>query len=79
MKDFVQLIARANVPFFKKLNTHVSIFAMKELLNQYEMVKSGKMHYTCTCHFTATMGLPCSHVMILLKEGVLPLSSIHSH
>ena len=77
MKDFVFPIVSMFL-FFKELNTRVSMFAMRELLKQYEMVKLDKMPSTCTGHFTATMGLACSHKMICLKDAVLPLSSIHS-
>ncbi|KAK9723482.1 hypothetical protein RND81_05G001400 [Saponaria officinalis] len=40
------------------------------------MTKFGTFKPECTGHFTATMGLPCAHMMNQVKEGVLVLDSI---
>ncbi|KAH7848816.1 hypothetical protein Vadar_008467 [Vaccinium darrowii] len=64
--------------FFKELITNVSLFALRELLKQYEMVKYGTMRSTCTGHFMASMGLPCAHKMISWKGKVIPLEEIHT-
>ncbi|XP_050207821.1 PKS-NRPS hybrid synthetase cheA-like [Mercurialis annua] len=67
-----------NSLFFKNLTTRVSKFAMRQLHNQYEMVKYGKVTPLCKGHFTATMGLPCAHKMMSWKGGMIPLDFIHS-
>ncbi|KAF7120003.1 hypothetical protein RHSIM_Rhsim13G0144200 [Rhododendron simsii] len=64
--------------FFKELITKVSSFALRKLVDQYEMLKHGTMKSTCTGHFMASMGLPCAHKMIDWKGKVLPLDAIHS-
>lgn len=57
-----------NIHFFKGLHHHVSMFAMKQLYKQYEMIKFRTMVPMCSGHFTASMGLPCAHTMIKLKD-----------
>ncbi|XP_077221058.1 PKS-NRPS hybrid synthetase cheA-like [Tasmannia lanceolata] len=66
--------------FFDELINHVSIFALRELFKQYKLATSNPNLPTCKNHFTATMGLPCTHKMrSLLDEGkVLHLGDIHS-
>ncbi|KAG5536356.1 hypothetical protein RHGRI_023956 [Rhododendron griersonianum] len=62
----------------EELVSHVSVFAMGELLKQYEMMRHGTMQSICTGHFMASMGLPCAHKMIEWKDKILPLDAIHS-
>ncbi|KAK9749122.1 hypothetical protein RND81_02G103800 [Saponaria officinalis] len=70
---------RCRVPLFKFLLNHVSHFSLSNLFKQYEMVKFGTLKAECTGHFTATMGLPCAHMMSTLKESSLLLNFIDSH
>ncbi|KAG5552486.1 hypothetical protein RHGRI_010537 [Rhododendron griersonianum] len=63
---------------FKEINAQLSMYAMGEILKQYEMVKHATMQLVCTGHFMATMGLPCAHKMIDWKGKALPLDAIHS-
>ncbi|XP_021839271.2 protein FAR1-RELATED SEQUENCE 5-like [Spinacia oleracea] len=67
-----------NVPYFKDLMTHVSIFALKKVYKQYEMASLGTLKPFCTGSFVATMGLPCAHMMNDWKEGTLPLHLINN-
>ncbi|XP_074265811.1 protein FAR1-RELATED SEQUENCE 5-like [Silene latifolia] len=69
---------RCRVPLFKFLLNHISHFALSHLFKQYEMVKFGTLKPECTGHFTATMGLPCAHMMSTLKESSLLLNFIDS-
>lgn len=59
-----------NISFFKEIINRVSVFATREILKQYEMVKHGTMQPICKGHFTATMGLPCAHKIIDWKGKV---------
>lgn len=33
----------------------------------------------CSGHFTVSMGLPCTHMMIKLKDEAISLDLVHSH
>ncbi|KAG5541196.1 hypothetical protein RHGRI_021152 [Rhododendron griersonianum] len=74
----IRIPHNCNNYFFKELITKVSSFALRKLVDQYEMLKHGTMKSTCTGHFMASMGLPCAHKMIDWKGKVLPLDAIHS-
>ncbi|KAF7140308.1 hypothetical protein RHSIM_Rhsim06G0070800 [Rhododendron simsii] len=78
LSERIRVPHRSNILFFKELVSHVSVFAMGELLKQYEMMRHGTMQSTCTGHFMASMGLPCAHKMIEWKDKILPLDAIHS-
>lgn len=78
LSERIRIAHQSNIPFFKELVTHVSAFAMKELVKQHEMMRHGTMQPTCTGHFLASMGLPCAHTMIQWKGKILPLDTIHS-
>ncbi|GJZ22592.1 PKS-NRPS hybrid synthetase, partial [Tanacetum coccineum] len=49
-----------NIPEFRELLSHVSLFAFKEIYKQYIKKKEGTVT-PCTSHFMATMGLPYHH------------------
>ncbi|KAG5551462.1 hypothetical protein RHGRI_009772 [Rhododendron griersonianum] len=78
LSERIRVPHRSNILFFKELVSHVSVFAMGELLKQYEMMRHGTMQSICTGHFMASMGLPCAHKMIEWKDKILPLDAIHS-
>ncbi|PIA24917.1 hypothetical protein AQUCO_04100189v1 [Aquilegia coerulea] len=65
------------VPFFKELVHCVSTFALKKLFEQYKLALSDSWFSVCKGQFTATMGLPCAHMMRCMKDRALQLSDIH--
>ncbi|KAJ7950889.1 Protein FAR1-RELATED SEQUENCE 5 [Quillaja saponaria] len=65
------------IPLFKNLVTHVSVFALEELFKQYKKAKYDIELLACKGHFSATMGLPCSHKIRLLESEVLDLVDIN--
>ncbi|XP_074281819.1 protein FAR1-RELATED SEQUENCE 5-like [Silene latifolia] len=67
---------RCRISQFKFLLNCVSHFALGHLFKQYEMAKFGTLKPNCSGHFTATMGLPCAHLMNQAKESSLVLDSI---
>lgn len=67
-----------NVSFFKELVHHVSSFVFRESIKQYEMVKFETMNPLCSDQFIVTIGFPCAHKMLELKEESIPLALIHS-
>ncbi|KAG5527943.1 hypothetical protein RHGRI_028764 [Rhododendron griersonianum] len=74
----IRIPHNCNNYFFKELITKVSSFALRKLVDQYEMLKHGTMKSTCMGHFMASMGLPCAHKMIDWKGKMLPFDAIHS-
>ncbi|KAG5566195.1 hypothetical protein RHGRI_001960 [Rhododendron griersonianum] len=62
--------------FHEELVTHVSIFALSELLKQYELATSSLLD-PCRSQFSNTMGLPCAHFMQTMRGEPLLLSDIH--
>ncbi|KAF7112293.1 hypothetical protein RHSIM_RhsimUnG0244500 [Rhododendron simsii] len=62
--------------FHEELVTHVSIFALSELLKQYELSTSSLLD-PCRSQFSNTMGLPCAHFMQNMRGEPLLLSDIH--
>ncbi|XP_058180186.1 uncharacterized protein LOC131298728 [Rhododendron vialii] len=73
----IRIPHNCNISFFKEIINRVSVYAMREILKQYEMVKHGTMQPVCTEHFMATMGLPCAHKMIDWKVGEVLKGLIH--
>ncbi|GJZ57347.1 protein FAR1-related sequence 5 [Tanacetum coccineum] len=65
-----------NMPLFRELLSHVSLFALKEIYKQYIKKKDVT---TCTGHFMATMGLPCVHKINSLQGMTLSLDLVHPH
>ncbi|KAK9736070.1 hypothetical protein RND81_04G247900 [Saponaria officinalis] len=89
--DFAQVVSKICLAIdneFQEINTMLEnerirvphrcrISQFKFLLNcQYEMAKFGTLKPNCSGHFTATMGLPCAHLMNQAKESSLVLDSI---
>ncbi|KAI8568648.1 hypothetical protein RHMOL_Rhmol02G0216800 [Rhododendron molle] len=70
------VIHKFRIPMFKELVTHVSIFALSELLKQYELAASSLLD-PCRSQFSNTMGLPCAHFMQNMRGEPLLLSDIH--
>ncbi|KAF7140583.1 hypothetical protein RHSIM_Rhsim06G0117200 [Rhododendron simsii] len=62
--------------FHEELVTHVSIFALSELLKQYELSTSSLLD-PCRSQFSNTMALPCAHFMQNMRGEPLLLSDIH--
>ncbi|XP_021770208.1 protein FAR1-RELATED SEQUENCE 5-like isoform X3 [Chenopodium quinoa] len=65
------------IPFLSKLIGHVSHFALRKLLNQFELAYSDSLSPTCIGQFSKTMGLPCAHVMRRMTNEDLKLDTIH--
>ncbi|KAJ7964071.1 Protein FAR1-RELATED SEQUENCE 5 [Quillaja saponaria] len=65
------------IPLFKDLVTYVSVFALEELFKQYKKSKFDIELLACKGHFSATMGLPCSHKIRSLESEVLDLVDIN--
>ncbi|XP_058217649.1 uncharacterized protein LOC131328770 [Rhododendron vialii] len=72
----LRVIHKFRIPMFKELVTHVSIFALSELLKQYELSTSSLLD-PCRSQFSNTMGLPCAHFMQNMRGEPLLLSDIH--
>ncbi|XP_063950653.1 protein FAR1-RELATED SEQUENCE 4-like [Daucus carota subsp. sativus] len=63
------------IPLFKEIVGHVSVYALGELLKQYELSKSDAL-LTCKGNFTSSMGLPCAHD---IKGRLLPIQLADIH
>ncbi|KAG5540998.1 hypothetical protein RHGRI_021027 [Rhododendron griersonianum] len=73
----LRVIHKFRIPMFKELVTHVSIFALNELLKQYELATSPSLLDPCRSQFSNTMGLPCAHFMQNMRGEPLLLSDIY--
>ncbi|GJU91435.1 PKS-NRPS hybrid synthetase [Tanacetum coccineum] len=74
----IQTPHECNMPLFRELLSHVSLFALKEIYKQYIKKKDGIVTM-CTGHFLATMGLPCVHRINSLQGMALSLDLVHPH
>ena len=65
-----------NIPLFTALLGHVTPFALKQILKQYYLIRSGVL-LQCTGAFRSTMGLPCAHEIhsCLYQESAIATSS----
>ncbi|GJW53037.1 protein FAR1-related sequence 5 [Tanacetum coccineum] len=72
----IQIPHDCNMPLFRELLSHVSLFALKEIYKQYIKKKDVT---TCTGHFMATMCLPCVHKINSLHGMTLSLDLVHPH
>ncbi|KAF7123301.1 hypothetical protein RHSIM_Rhsim12G0135200 [Rhododendron simsii] len=72
----LRVIHKFQISMFKELVTHVSIFALSELLKQYELATSSLLD-PCRSQFSNTMGLPCAHFMQNMRGEPLLLNDIH--
>ncbi|KAJ3672279.1 hypothetical protein LUZ60_007000 [Juncus effusus] len=64
-----------NIPLFREIICKISEFSLVELHKQYEKVKAGTFDPICSGRFTATMGLPCAHIMLHLD--LINLNLVH--
>ncbi|XP_068656492.1 uncharacterized protein [Aristolochia californica] len=63
LEERTRVSPKLRIPFFDKLVGHVSVFALRELLEQYKLALDHVTLPVCSDEFTSTMGLPCAHKM----------------
>lgn len=63
------------ISLFEQIVSHVSVYALGELLKQYELARSDALP-ACKGNFTSSMGLPCAH-NIRQRMQPIQLAEIH--
>ncbi|KAL3528205.1 hypothetical protein ACH5RR_012861 [Cinchona calisaya] len=76
-REKLQIPHKCNFPFFKEVVTRLSLFSLKELVKQFELMQNHTMQSICSGRFMATMGLPCVHMMYHWREQTIPPRAIH--
>ncbi|KAL3525047.1 hypothetical protein ACH5RR_013419 [Cinchona calisaya] len=78
LSEKLQVPHKCNIPFFKEVVTRLSLFSLKELEKQFELMENHTMQPICSGSFMAIMGLPCAHMMCHWRGQTLPLAMVHS-